>query len=633
MNFDPQTRSFTLGGIRLGDLAPMIDGVVPAYRLQRADAAGIEWSLEDGSRFTLALAGDTFTLALSGFSGDRRLAAIGIRIGSAANVRQYLRNGYMSWDGSYFVEPEAAREVAKSDTALTHGYAATALLPQTGNGVVVLGFLRHDRYQSQFTFDFSEGPLALTVETLIDRKPMWGEITSEPITLFYDEGVEEGLRRWARAVASASPIPPRLPSRRLTGWCSWYNLYASLDEPVLREHLDAAARFRDEHQVPFDIFQIDDGFTPEMGDWLEFKPQFPSGIAPLLAEARTRGFTPGLWIAPFMVGNRSRLFAEHPDWVVHSRSEGMPLAPMKFYGEFRWHKRSEEYYVLDITHPDAANYMRQVFRTWAREWGCGYFKADFMHLGSTYGPDEAIWHEDGLSRMEIWMRMIRLMREEIGDALLLLCGSPIWAPIGYADAMRIGRDVGVSWEGHYSAQSLLRDQTARNFANNILWQADPDCILLRERYHELTEEQVLSLAQFAGLAGGIIMTSDNLDEVPAQRKALLASLLSQHQPLPCSFPELGSASLRYSLGTSHLGKPAAISSADPVFIQKSASEDGSMLVNVFNTGPQDVSRLVPWSYFEVAGLNMVDSESFGTEASTEGLFVSLNGYESRQFSL
>ena len=62
--------------------------------------------------------------------------------------------------------------------------------------------------------------------------------------------------------------------------------------------------------------------------------------------------------------------------------------------------------------------------------------------------------------------MARLIREEIGDALWLGCGAPSGRrrPV---DAMRIGRDIGVSWEGHYSAESLLRDQASRNFGNGI----------------------------------------------------------------------------------------------------------------------------------------------------------------------
>src|SRR6185437_2400536 len=159
--------------------------------------------------------------------------------------------------------------------------------------------------------------------------------------------VEESLREWARQVAHAAPTPPRLRPRRISGWCSWYSLYSSISDALLLDHLQAAVRFRDDYQVPFEVFQIDDGFVPEMGDWLDLKPQFPRGMAPVLADIRACGFIPGLWIAPFMVGNRSRLYAAHPDWVVTDRHTGKPLVPMKFYGEFRWHKRSEEYYVLD----------------------------------------------------------------------------------------------------------------------------------------------------------------------------------------------------------------------------------------------------------------------------------------------
>lgn len=558
-------------GIVLEEIAALVDGAPnAAARIERVD----------GERTMLRVVLD----------GEHAPASIGVRL-RARGVRQYLRNGYMSWDGSYFVDPRAAREVAGADPSISSGYAMTALLP-AGRGALVIGFVRHDRFQSSFRFALDGEDLVLDIETLLDRVPQRGHAASEELVIFTGGEVEEALRDWARLVAAASPLPPRLPARRFAGWCSWYNLYASLSEPVLLEHLDAARRFRDATRTPFDIFLVDDGFTPEMGDWLDFKPQFPRGIRPVLEAARDAGFTPGLWIAPFMVGNRSQLFAAHPDWVVRSRETGAPLAPMTFYGEFRWHKRSEEYYVLDVTHPEAEAYIRSVFRTWATDWGVGYFKTDFMHLGSMYGPDEAVWHTPGLSRMEIWMRMARLIREEIGDARWLLCGSPIWAPVGLCDAMRIGRDVGVSWHGHYSAQSLLRDQTARNFANGILWQADPDCILLRDRFHDLTDDQVTSLATFAGLAGGVLMTSDLLDEVPAERRALLHELAGDGAPFQCEFPELGQTALGYTLGTAPNGKPMAVSHGDPVLIQRVRRRDGSRLVNVFNTGEAPVERTV-----------------------------------------
>jgi alpha-galactosidase len=148
----------------------------------------------------------------------------------------------------------------------------------------------------------------------------------------------------------------------------------------------------------------------------------------------------------------------------------------------------------------------------------------------------------------------------------------------------------VSWEGHYSAESLLRDQASRNFGNGIFWQADPDCILLRERFHHLTDEQVRSLALFAGLAGGVLMTSDRLDEISAERGRLFADLARESRPQPCDFPQLGRVTLRHRIGTSHTGAPKLMSEGDPVLMQRVRRADGSVLVALLNTGSTPVDR-------------------------------------------
>ena len=551
--------TLSLGAITIDELTPIVDGAP-------SSEAWIEQREIDGRHEIVVV-----------LRGGGAIDAIGVRV-RARGARRYLRSGYTSWDGSFFVDVEAARS-ADSDDRRTNGFAMTALLAE-GHGAVVVGFLRHDRFQSRLRFSVEGEDLWIDLDTLIDRVPHAGDIRSETLVAFAGGEVEESLRHWAHLVAAASPLPPRVPERRISGWCSWYNLYSSLSEPVLLEHLGAAQRFRDETRAPFDIFLVDDGFTPEMGDWLETKPQFPNGITPVLDAARSAGFTPGLWIAPFMVGNRSKLFAAHPDWVVKHRATGSPLAPMKFYGEFRWHKRSEEYYVLDVTHPEAEAYIRTVFRTWAREWGVGYFKTDFMHLGAMYGPAEARWHQEGLSRMAIWMRMAKLIREEIGEALWLCCGAPLLPPIGLCDGMRIGRDIGAKWSGEQSVQALLRDQTTRNFMHGIFWQADPDCILLRERFHELSDAQVRSVATYAGLDGGVLMTSDQLDEVPQARRQLLAELAGDGRVFTCDFPELGRE-------------------PDAVLVQRTA-RDGRVSLNLFNTGDTPAVRIVEGRRVELA---------------------------------
>ncbi len=531
--FDPDAAGFRALGLSLGAIEPLIDGVVPRHAAAQVTLDAITWPLDVGQFVLEIKAGNPVRLhcRVEGVAGP--LAAIGLRFGAVTGVCRYLRHGYQSWDGSFFVAPGTPPGDGPPLKAPTLGYAATALLPAAG-GALVLGFVRHDRCQTRFRFGGTAESMTLDAETLLDRT---GASCGEAMVLFAGDAVEPALRRWAEIVAAESPLPPRIPDRRITGWCSWYNHYAMVDAATIRAELDSCRTFRDTYGVPLQVFQIDDGFTPEMGDWLDVKPQFPEGMQPLLAEIADAGFTPGLWIAPFMVGNRSRLYAAHPDWIVQDVAGG-PLVQMDFYGEFRWHKRSEEYYILDVTHPDAARYIAEVFRIWRHDWGAGYFKTDFMLFGSEHGPDKAVWHRPGLSRIAIWRRMAALIRDAIGDALWLGCGCPLWASVGYVDAVRIGRDIGVSWTGEYSAESLLRDRASRNHAADVLWQADPDCILLRDRFHHLDDAQIEFLARYAAAGHGVLMTSDTFAALPEQRAALFAELLLQ-PAVPISFPDLG----------------------------------------------------------------------------------------------
>jgi alpha-galactosidase len=510
--------------------------------------------------------------SVEGLPTDYVLDSFGIRFSELTNVHAFLRMGYYSWDSSYYVELE------KAEAQVIQGYAVTQLLNHL-DASVLLGFDRHDRFQQTFTLDTTNVPYSLTIETWWDRKDrkdlswcksenLW--ITVSPLRLL--EPLEL-LHKWSREIVSKA-MNPRLSAPPIRGWCSWYNLYAAITEENILEHLRGVKEVKERENLPMSVFQIDDGFTPEMGDWLDIKPQFPRGMKPLLDDIREAGFTPGLWIAPFMVGNRSKLYQEHPDWVVVDRETGKPLPLMRFYGEFRWHKRSEEYYTLDTTHPDAFEYLRNVFRVWRNEWGCEYFKTDFMHFGTEHTPANAKWHQDGMTRIELWRRTCEMIRKEIGDAVWLGCGCPLWASIGLVDGIRIGGDVGVEWQDGAKAHGLLRNQMLRNFGNGILWQADPDCILLRERFHNLSHTEIQSLAIFAGMAGGVLMTSDALHELSDEHLSLWKLVLNRATHTACEYPSLGSMVRNLS---------------DPVIVQHRGLTEMSAIF-FLNTGDMPVQR-------------------------------------------
>ncbi len=564
---------------------------------------------------------------------DLVLDSFGLRFEQVENLRQFLRNGYFSWDGSYYVQPDSLPEVEDNPSGLERGYAMCQLLPRHGSGSLILGFDRHDRFQQTFTFDTSHQPLSLNIETLWDRKDRSGleRCESERLVICSHAEIENGLREWARVVANASPALPRLFLAPIMGWCSWYNLYAYINEENILDHLHAAQMVAAREKLPMRVFQIDDGFTPEMGDWLEVKPQFPRGMKPLLDDIRSTGFIPGLWIAPFMVGNRSHLYGDHPDWVVQDRQSGKPITHMRFYGEFRWHKRSEEYYILDTTHPEAFEYLRAVFRTWCHEWGCEYFKTDFMHFGSEYGPDRAVWHTPGMTRIDIWRRVAEMIRQEIGEALWLGCGCPLWASVGLVDGIRIGRDVGIAWGGDYSAQSLLRDQACRNFANHILWQNDPDCVLLRERFSNLSEEEIKSLAIYAGMSGGVMMTSDHLGELSPERLRLWRLLLSDERA-SCDFPLLGRSDIFYEWNTQSSSARYVPRAEDPVLVQVRHPKHAGALGAIFflNTSHQTIQRsysLVDLGLKESVYLYNWEKQS-SSDQSASKIAMTLSGHHS-----
>jgi hypothetical protein len=576
---------------------------------------------------------------IAGFPEQLRLDSFGLHFSAVENVRAYLRQGYHSWDGSYYIDPETSGRAAGETPEIQTGFAMTQFLPRSGPLNLVLGFDRHDRFQHTFTFRHNR-PLELSVETLWDQKDRRGleRCAGERLLFCAQPEAEAGLRVWAAHVAAASPLPPRLDGHRITGWCSWYNLYSAISEENILEHLQSAARAARREQFSMRVFQIDDGFTPEMGDWLEVKPQFPRGMKTLLDDIRAAGFVPGLWIAPWMVGNRSRLFRDHPDWVVQDRETGGPLVQSAFYGEFRWHKRSEEYYILDITHPQAFAYLSSVFRTWRQEWGCEYFKTDFMFFGSEHGPQRAVWHTPGMTRVEIWRQMAEMIRAEIGDATWLGCGCPLWAPVGLVDGMRIGRDVGVRWQGDFSAIGRLRDTATRNFANGVLWQSDPDVVLLRERFHQLTEAEVRSLALYAGLTGGVLMTSDDLQALSEERLRLWKFLLSLDRGA-CNFPLLDRHAAVYIRPGEETGN--AFEGADPVVVQvrsgiRAGDPEREMeVVFCFNVSEQPVQRTYPLAALGLSGLRHVFEWVSGEAAAdpVEALNLLLPPHDGRLFFL
>lgn len=136
--------------------------------------------------------------------------------------------------------------------------------------------------------------------------------------------------------------PHRMFKSVPTGWCSWYCFGRGTTAEDVTANLDVMS----ETLPALRYVQIDDGYQPAMGDWLDPGRSFGGKIQDVLKDIRRKGFEPAIWVATFIANTNSRVLREHPEWFVKDDAgEPMAAAKVTFTG---WGRR---WMVLPGWHP------------------------------------------------------------------------------------------------------------------------------------------------------------------------------------------------------------------------------------------------------------------------------------------
>lgn len=336
------------------------------------------------------------------------------------------------------------------------------------------------------------------------------------------------LEAWASALGAA--MGARVPERDVVGWCSWYEHFERIDQRVIARNLEHAARLRE--RLGLELFQIDDGYQAALGDWLLPARGFPRGMAPLAAEIASHGLTPGIWLAPFLAADRSRVAREHRGWLLRdARGRAVPALFNP-----RWSLVSTAK-ALDVTHPGVLEHVATACRTLAREHGFRFLKLDFLYAAALPG----LRHDARATGAEALRRALETIRGAVGDDVSLLgCGCPLGPAVGVVDVMRIGPDVAPTWSdwmarrlgrdvGLPATRNAVRNSLGRAYLHRALWLDDPDCLLVREQRTKLTADEVRTLAGVVALSGGSVLLSDDLAKLPEARVALAERALALHR--------------------------------------------------------------------------------------------------------
>ena len=99
-------------------------------------------------------------------------------------------------------------------------------------------------------------------------------------------------------------------------------------------------------------------------------------------------------------------------------------------------------------------------------------------------------HDLTRTSVEAFRSVLQMIREEIGeDSYWLACIAPYAPCLGLADGMRVSNDAGPSWsEG--SQGNMIEETLASQYFNNVFWQNDPDCVVLRDERTHLAAHEV-----------------------------------------------------------------------------------------------------------------------------------------------
>ncbi|MDR0706945.1 MAG: alpha-galactosidase [Treponema sp.] len=337
------------------------------------------------------------------------------------------------------------------------------------------------------------------------------------------------------ATVYRAEVNPHLSSARgglsggkdpIGGYESWYNHYTNINEALILEDLEALPATDNLIKLVFldkdkpAVFQIDDGWERRVGQWEIDEKKFPGGLRSLAEKIEARGLTPGLWIAPFIVTKKSKIFSEKYEWVLKDK-KGKPV--VAGFNNL-WNGR---YYCLDLSRDDALAYIEGLIDT-VIDWGFRYIKIDFLYAGFLFGD-----FARGGSPYEHYERACALLtkRTAAGAALnapvaYLGCGLPLGASFRHFPLSRIGADTREEWDwnaakllghvGRPSAYINLLDTIGRSFFDGVIYHNDPDVAFMRARNCKLTEneKELVALVNFL-LAGQIMISDDPLRLEPA----------------------------------------------------------------------------------------------------------------------
>ena len=192
---------------------------------------------------------------------------------------------------------------------------------------------------------------------------------------------------------------------------SWEGLYFKLSRAKLVKLAKEAVR------VGAELLVVDDGWfvgrsddTQALGDWVEDKKKLPGGFPALAQDFRKIGIDLGVWVEPEMVSEKSKLFAEHSDWILGHRVQAM----------------GRNQYVLDLSRAEVCDYIYESVARLLRDGTVRYIKWDMNRIMTdTFSPALPAARQGEVAHRYVLglYSVLQRLTEDFPDVLFESCAS------------------------------------------------------------------------------------------------------------------------------------------------------------------------------------------------------------------
>lgn len=446
---------------------------------------------------------------------------------------KFYCNGFQSWSESYLLEQNdhipklrfGANKFFKyygdaqfEETKAPKQYSWSYAYLKQGSQIYFFGSLSEHITFTLFVYDRKQNTLIATA--LCDNIKLAHSFPA--MKIFSAQGKEPAVfDNYFQLIEKKRP-----QAANSFGWTSWYKHFNKIEFPTIKTELDnfveSLPKLNNKADTIF--FQIDDGFQKNIGDWLELKDSFKSKMPSLTKKIKSFKIQSGIWIAPFICEQKSKIFKNKKDWLLKDEKGN----PIKVGYNPLW---SGSFYALDIYHKEFRNYLIEVFFTYLNKWNFDMVKVDFLFAA-------AIQVRKNKTRGQQMHDAISFINELCKGKKILACGTPIGSTFGLVDYCRVSSDTHLKWEHRLlkflnkrervSTIGALRSTLNRWQLNKRAFISDPDVFLLRADKNQLTLNQQHTLLLVNVLLGGQLFTSDNLKEYTEEQISELDNLLYYH---------------------------------------------------------------------------------------------------------